>query len=409
MKVKEKEEIVKVQGGTILSPKGYQAGGLHIGLRYAKKDFGVIYSEVPANCGAVYTQSHFQAPPLKVTQESIGKKGLLQAIVVNSAIANACTGEQGLKDAYQTREWMAERLQLPEEYIAVASTGVIGEWLQMDKMERGCKEVELSDSQEGAAAFQQAILTTDTIEKKACYRVKVGEETITIGGSAKGSGMIHPNMATMLGFVTTDASISSAALQAALKTSIDGSFNQITVDGETSTNDMVVVMANGLAGNEELHEQHPDWSSFQEALTLVCEDLAKQIARDGEGATKLIEVTVKGAHTDGEANVVAKKVVGSSLVKTALFGGDPNWGRIVGAMGHSDIKIQPELCDIFIGETLVFTSGTPQAFDEALVSGYMKNEKVCISIILQEGSGEGKAWGCDLTYDYVKINASYRT
>ncbi|WP_061810356.1 bifunctional ornithine acetyltransferase/N-acetylglutamate synthase [Rossellomorea vietnamensis] len=409
MKLVKEETVKPIKGGTILSPLGYKAGGMHTGLRYAKKDFGVIYSEKPAQCGAVYTQSHFQAAPLKVTQESISQSHKLQAIVVNSAIANACTGEQGLTDAYQTREWTAERFQIPEEYVAVASTGVIGEWLPMDKMKKGCSGIQVGEDPESAQSFQQAILTTDTIEKSSCYQVMIDGKTVTIGGCAKGSGMIHPNMATMLGFITTDATISSDVLQTALKTAIDQSFNQITVDGETSTNDMVISLANGMVDHETLHENHPDWTHFQKGLTLVCEDLAKQIARDGEGATKLVEVNVTGAQSHQDANILAKKIVGSNLVKTALFGGDPNWGRIVGAMGHSGVDLSPHQCDIRIGDTLVFSKGTPQPFNEEEVSGYMSDEYVCISVLLNSGEGFGKAWGCDLTYDYVKINASYRT
>ncbi|MCA1064325.1 bifunctional ornithine acetyltransferase/N-acetylglutamate synthase [Rossellomorea sp. AcN35-11] len=409
MKLVKEMAVQPIQGGTILSPQGFKAGGMHIGLRYAKKDFGVIYSEKEAQVGAVYTQSHFQAAPLKVTQESISASQSLQAIVVNSAIANACTGEQGLKDAYQMREWVAARFLIPNEYVAVASTGVIGEWLHMEKIEKGCSEILVDSSPDGARSFQQAILTTDTTEKTACYTVKLDGETVTIGGCAKGSGMIHPNMATMLGFITTDATISSAMLQKALKIAINQSFNQITVDGETSTNDMVIAMANGMTDHNPLDEAHPDWDHFQEGLNQVCQDLAKQIARDGEGATKLVEVNVNGAHSDGDANRLAKKIVGSNLVKTAIYGGDPNWGRIVGAMGHSEATLEPDQCDIYIGETLVFSNGTPQPFNEEKVSQYMLLDQVVISVDLHSGKGKGTAWGCDLTYDYVKINASYRT
>ncbi|MEL3973877.1 bifunctional ornithine acetyltransferase/N-acetylglutamate synthase [Rossellomorea oryzaecorticis] len=410
MSVMEKKEVQKIEGGSILSPKGFKAGGIHIGLRYEKKDFGVIYSETPAQSAAVYTKSHFQAAPLKVTQESIAASGLLQAVVVNSAIANACTGEQGLKDAYKTREMIAKRFSLAKEYVAVASTGVIGECLPMEKMEQGCSDIAVHGDYNSAKSFQQAILTTDTVEKASCIEVQIDGMPVTIGGAAKGSGMIHPNMGTMLGFITTDANISSPVLQSALKKAINTSFNQITVDGETSTNDMVIAMANGTAGNRPLNENHPEWEQFQEGLSLLCEDLAKQIARDGEGATKLVEVDVKGANSPGEAKIIAKKIVGSNLVKTAIYGADPNWGRIVGAMGHADVTLRPEMCDIYIGEERVFSNGTPQVFNEQSVSDYMKNEEhVVIQVHLQDGTGEGKAWGCDLTYDYVKINASYRT
>jgi glutamate N-acetyltransferase / amino-acid N-acetyltransferase len=410
MNVAEKGPVQKIEGGSIVSPKGFKAGGIHIGLRYEKKDFGVMYSEKPAQSAAVYTKSHFQAPPLKVTQESIAASGILQAVVVNSAIANACTGEQGLKDAYKTRELIAQRFGLPEEYVAVASTGVIGECLPMETMEKGCREIAVHKDYNSAKSFQQAILTTDTVEKTSCVEMQIDGKTVTIGGAAKGSGMIHPNMGTMLGFITTDANISSPVLQSTLKKAIGTTFNQITVDGETSTNDMVIVMANGAADNLPLNENHPEWVLFQEGLTLLCEDLAKQIARDGEGATKLVEVRVEGANSAEEANIIAKKIVGSNLVKTAIYGADPNWGRIVCAMGHSNVILQPQACDIYIGEELVFSNGTPQVFNEQNVSDYMQHEEhVVINVSLQDGKGQGKAWGCDLTYDYVKINASYRT
>ncbi|MBH0230390.1 bifunctional ornithine acetyltransferase/N-acetylglutamate synthase [Halobacillus yeomjeoni] len=399
--------VEKVENGTILSPKGYQAGGMHCGLRYKKKDFGMLVSETPAAAAAVYTQSHFQAPPLKVTQESINDKGKLQAVAINSAIANACTGKQGLENAYQMRKMVAARFSLPEEYVAVASTGVIGEQLKMDEITKGCTSVEVS--KQGAADFQKAILTTDTCEKSACYQVQIDGETVTIGGAAKGSGMIHPNMATMLGFITTDASVEQDVLQKALSSSIDQTFNQITVDGETSTNDMVLALANGRVQHQPLDENHPDWEGFQAALQKVCEDLAKQIAKDGEGATKLIEVNVAGAKTNQEAQIIAKKVVGSSLVKTAIYGLDANWGRIVGAIGHSDAQVNPEACDIYIEDQLVFSNGTPCQFSEEQASEDMSNDEVTIDIQLYEADGRGTAWGCDLTYDYVKINASYRT
>lgn len=400
-------QVEKVDRGTLLTPEGFQAGGFHSGLRYKKRDFGLLMSDVPASVAAVYTQSHFQAPPLKVTQESIQQENKIQGVVINSAVANACTGKEGLENAYETRRMIANRFNIPESYVAVASTGVIGEQLPMDKITYGCEHVGVS--KDGAESFQEAILTTDTCQKHTCYQLKVDGETVTIGGTAKGSGMIHPNMATMLGFITTDANIESDVLQRALAQSIDRSFNQITVDGETSTNDMVLALANGQRGHVALDEDHPDWEGFQYALQLVCEDLAKQIARDGEGATKLIEVNVSGAHSNEDARAIAKKVVGSSLVKTAVYGHDANWGRIVGAIGHSDANVNPEACDIFIEGQLVFSDGTPCPFSEEQATEDMSKDTVVIEVRLHEGDGEGTAWGCDLTYDYVKINASYRT
>ncbi|MBX0358081.1 bifunctional ornithine acetyltransferase/N-acetylglutamate synthase [Halobacillus sp. Nhm2S1] len=407
IQAKNTQTIEKVADGSILTPKGYKAGGVHSGLRYRKKDFALLMSDRPASAAAVYTQSHFQAPPLKVTQESIAEQGKIQSVVINSAVANACTGEQGLANAYEMRRMIAKRFEIPDEYVAVASTGVIGQQLPMEKIAHGCENVDPSET--GYKDFQQAILTTDTCQKHACYQVQVGGKTVSIGGAAKGSGMIHPNMATMLGFITTDATIESSDLKRALSSSIDKSFNQITVDGETSTNDMVLTLANGEIDHEPLTEEHPDWGAFQTALQLVCEDLAKQIAKDGEGATKLIEVVVTGARTNEEARVIGKKVVGSSLVKTAVYGLDANWGRIVGAIGHSDAEVDPNQCDIYIEDQLVFSNGTPCPFSEEQATEDLDNEEVKITIRLSEGDGEGTAWGCDLTYDYVKINASYRT
>ncbi|UOQ45142.1 bifunctional ornithine acetyltransferase/N-acetylglutamate synthase [Halobacillus salinarum] len=403
----DKHKISKLDGGTVLSPLGYKSGGLHSGLRREKKDFGLLLSDHPASCAAVYTQSHFQAAPLKVTQESIAASQKLQAVVINSAVANACTGKEGLSNAYTMRQWIAERFQLPPEYVAVASTGVIGEQLPMDKIKTGCDQV--VPTRTGAEDFQKSILTTDTCQKAACYQLAVDGHTVTIGGAAKGSGMIHPNMATMLGFVTTDANIESCHLQNALKSCIDKSFNQITVDGETSTNDMVLTLANGEVNHQPLSPAHKDWSTFVQTMQLVCEDLAKQIARDGEGATKLVEVNVQGAYSHEEARIIAKKVVGSNLVKTAVYGQDANWGRIIGAVGHSEAKVNPEACEVYIEDQLVFSQGTPCLFSEEEATKALRKDKVKIEILLSEGGGFGTAWGCDLTYDYVKINASYRS
>lgn len=409
LETKETSAITKINDGSIVTPKGFSADGVHAGLRYNKNDLGVIFSEVPANCAAVYTQSHFQAAPLKVTQESIGKEGLLQAIIVNSANANACTGEQGVKDAYEMREKCANLFNIQPHYVAVASTGVIGEFLKMDKIRTGIEQLQPKATSDSANAFQNAILTTDLVMKTSCYEVEIDGKKVVIGGAAKGSGMIHPNMATMLSFVTTDANIDSASLQSLLSEVTDKTYNQITVDGDTSTNDMVLVMANGQAGNEQLNETHPQWNDFKAAFKEVSEELAKQIAKDGEGATKLIEVEVTGAKTKQEANVVAKKIVGSSLVKTAVYGADANWGRIICAVGYSEASVQPEKIDIYLEDICLFTANSPQAFSEEIATEYLKQDSVKIKVNLGVGEETGKAWGCDLTYDYVKINASYRT
>lgn len=403
------EKISEVQGGSIVSPIGFKTAGVHAGLRYSKKDLGVIYSEKPAQAAAVYTTSMVQAAPLHVTKDSIAAEGFIQAVVVNSACANACTGERGYQNALQMREYGAKHLGIPSHYVAVASTGVIGEFLQMDKIEQGIKQLAPDSSGSCAEDFQTAILTTDTVQKSCCYTTTIDGKTISMGGAAKGSGMIHPNMATMLAFVTTDAEVDSGSLHEALKEVTNHSFNQITVDGDTSTNDMVLVMANGKADNSPLSPQHPEWKAFVQLLSMTCENLAKQIARDGEGATKLIEVEVTGAVNDDDAKKAAKQIVGSNLVKTAMFGADANWGRIIGALGQSGVSIDNSMVDIRIGDIQMLQKSEPQPFSEEEATGYLKNKEVKITVDLHQGTGLGKAWGCDLSYDYVKINASYRT
>ncbi|MGG3938168.1 bifunctional ornithine acetyltransferase/N-acetylglutamate synthase [Anoxybacillus kestanbolensis] len=408
MKVKEKK-VKYIADGTIVTPKGFQAAGVHAGLRYTKKDLGVIVCDVPASCAAVYTQNVFQAAPLQVTRQSIAVENKLQAVIVNSSYANACTGEQGLKDAYEMRKLCAETFGLHEHLVAVASTGVIGERLPIEKIRAGIPKLKPTAEWDGAVDFQTAILTTDLVMKKTCYETIVDGQVVTVAGAAKGSGMIHPNMATMLAFITTDANIPSDVLQDALRSITNVSFNQITVDGETSTNDMVIVMASGLAGNEPLSPQHPDWANFYEALRQTCEHLAKQIARDGEGATKLIEARVKGARTDEEAKWAAKHIVGSNLVKTAVYGADANWGRIIGAIGHSGAYINPDCVDVWIGSIQMLKQSQPVPFSEEEAKATLMEDVVVITVDLHLGEGEGIAWGCDLTYDYIKINASYRT
>ncbi|MGM7637129.1 bifunctional ornithine acetyltransferase/N-acetylglutamate synthase [Bacillus sp. Hm123] len=401
--------IHEIQQGSLISPKGFAAAGVNSGVRETRNDLGMIFSEVPAESAAVYTTSHFQAAPIKVTQASLSVEQKLQAILVNSGCANACTGKQGLQDAYESRKSLAEKFDLPEHYVAVASTGVIGEHLQMDKIESGIQKLQPAANETSAEQFETAILTTDLMTKKCAFEAVIDGQTVTVGGAAKGSGMIHPNMATMLAFITTDAVIAAEHLQTALRQVTDQTFNQITVDGDTSTNDTVVVMANGLAGNEPLSPDHPQWNTFIAMLKEVSEILAKKIARDGEGATKLVEVEVFGALNDKEAQIAAKEVVGSNLVKTAVFGADANWGRIISAVGYADITVNPETIDIAIGDQTILEQSEVVAYSENQIIEYFKGETVKISIHLHLGEGHGMAWGCDLSYDYIKINASYRT
>lgn len=407
--LKEHSVVEEIKSGNILSPKGYIAGGIHAGLRYSKKDIGMICSEVPANSAAVYTLNHFQAAPIQVTKVSLLNGGVLNAVVVNSACANACTGEKGLIDAYEMRALAAKKLGIEPHLIAVASTGVIGEYLKMDKINEGIARLQLGADVQDAEDFQTAILTTDTVMKQCGYQASIDGKIVSMGGAAKGSGMIHPNMATMLGFVTTDANISSEHLHQALKAVTNVTFNQITVDGDTSTNDMVLVMANGLAENVPLSPSHPEWDTFLLLLSETCESLAKQIAKDGEGATKLVEVNVIGAENEEDARMVSKQIIGSNLVKTAIFGADANWGRIIGAIGKARVKVKPEFVSISIGPVKMLEKSNPVPFSESEASLYLQNDYIKIDVDLHGGEAIGKAWGCDLSYDYVKINASYRT
>jgi glutamate N-acetyltransferase / amino-acid N-acetyltransferase len=405
----EVSKIQELENGSILSPKGFQTGGTHAGLRYSRKDVGIIFSEVPANCAAVYTLNDFQAAPIKVTKNSLSQSGRLQAVVVNSACANACTGEQGLRDAYEMRDLAAKKIGVESTLVAVASTGVIGEYLPMEKIKQGIEQIELGVAVQDAEDFQTAILTTDTCMKSCGFKTEIDGKAIHIGGAAKGSGMIHPNMATMLGFITTDANISTEYLQQALREVTDYTFNQITVDGDTSTNDMVLVMANGLAENSPLSPNHPQWDTFVQLLAKTSENLAKQIAKDGEGATKLVEVEVVGAYDQEDARKVAKQIVGSNLVKTAIYGADANWGRIIGAIGQADTQAKAETVTISIGPVTMLEKSNIIQFSEEDAKDYLQNDLIHIYVDLHLGDGIGKAWGCDLSYDYVKINASYRT
>lgn len=402
------QTVTFLENGNVTSPQGYSAGGLHCGIRKSKLDLGWIYSDIPASAAGVYTTNLFQAAPLKVTKESIAAENKIQGILVNSGIANACTGKQGLEDAYTMREWFADKIGIEKQHAAVASTGLIGELLPMDKIKQGIAGLKEEENQ-AAERFETAILTTDTKEKACGVEVEIDGKVITIGGAAKGSGMIHPNMATMLSFITTDAEVEPEALSDALKQVTNQSFNMITVDGDTSTNDMVLLLANGKAANKQLNQNHPQWNRFIEALALVSETLAKEIARDGEGATKLVEVQVTGAETVKAARAVSKSIISSNLVKTAVHGADANWGRIVTAIGYSGETLDPDKVSVKLGNIPVVESGMPVAFDEAEAKAYLETDQIVIQAEVGTGKGEAIAWGCDLSYEYVRINASYRT
>lgn len=399
----------EIVNGSIVTPKGFYAAGLHSGVKRKRNDLGVIYCEQPAKAAAVYTLNKMQAAPIHVTKDSIQKENKIQAVIVNSGNANACTGKQGILDAEAMQRAVADKFGIPNHYVAVASTGVIGEKMPMDKIVPHIAKVEIGNTSKYAVDFGEAILTTDTFMKSVCTEVEIDGKTVTIAGAAKGSGMIEPNMGTMLAFITTDAVIESDVLQEALKAAVDQTFNCVTVDGDTSTNDMVLVLASERAGHDTLTPEHAEWEMFMEAFIKICEGLAKQIARDGEGATKLIQVEVTGSKTNEDAQKIAKAVVGSSLVKTAVFGTDANWGRIIAAVGYSGAEMNPETIDLKMGPIQLVKQSEPLAFSEEEALTYLKNEQIDIVVDLHFGNGNAKAWGCDLTYDYVRINASYRS
>lgn len=397
---------MKIIDGTIASPLGFSADGLHAGFKKKKLDFGWIVSEVPASVAGVYTTNKVIAAPLLVTKASIQKSQKLQAIVVNSGVANSCTGQQGLDAAYEMQRLTAQKLKIKPDLVGLASTGVIGEQLPMDALKNGLSQILVSGKSED---FAEAILTTDTCTKTCVVTEEFGSDLVTMAGVAKGSGMIHPNMATMLAFITCDANISSDTLQAALSQHVETTFNQITVDGDTSTNDMVLVMANGCRQNEEIQPDTEEFEKFSKMLRYLMADLAKKIAKDGEGATKLIEVNVRHAKDEQSGRMIAKSVVGSSLVKTAIFGQDPNWGRILAAIGYAGADVSVDYIDIWIEGIPVMQASSPVAFDPEETSDAMAGELLTLTIDLHDGDAEAQAWGCDLSYDYVKINALYRT
>ncbi len=397
---------MKIIDGTIASPLGFSADGLHAGFKKKKLDFGWIVSEVPASVAGVYTTNKVIAAPLLVTKASVQKSQKLQAIVVNSGVANSCTGQQGLDAAYEMQRLTAQKLKIEPDLVGLASTGVIGEQLPMDALKNGLSRILVSGKAED---FAEAILTTDTCTKTCVVTEEFGTDLVTMAGVAKGSGMIHPNMATMLAFITCDANISSATLQAALSQHVETTFNQITVDGDTSTNDMVLVMANGCRQNEEILPDTEEFEKFSKMLRYLMAELAKKIAKDGEGATKLIEVNVRHAKDERSGRMIAKSVVGSSLVKTAIFGQDPNWGRILAAIGYAGADVSVDDIDIWIEGIPVMQASSPVAFDPEETSDAMAGELLTLTIDLHDGDTEAQAWGCDLSYDYVKINALYRT
>ncbi len=403
-----------IKNGTITDVKGFKAAGITAGLKKSgKKDLALIYSEYKAVSAAVFTKNMVKAAPILVDMENI-KSENTQAIVVNSGNANACTGESGYINAKKMTEVIAEKLDLLPAEVLVESTGIIGVQMDMEKVTKGLESVVAELSEDGGHNAGEAIMTTDTFPKNTAVKVSIDGKEVTIAGIAKGSGMIHPNMATMLAFLVTDVSIDKKLLQKAFSESTDDSYNMVSVDGDTSTNDMAGILANGAAENTKITDENNEgYKTFKEALNFVNKELAKSIAKDGEGATKLIEVTAKNARTMEDAKKVSKSVVTSSLFKAAVFGSDANWGRILCAVGYSGAELIVDKIEIFIkgeNQTIqVAKNGMGIEFSEEEVEKILKEEKVGVIVNLNDGNHDATAWGCDLTYDYVKINADYRT
>lgn len=402
-----------VEGG-VCAPEGFQASGVHCGLRRNrnKPDLALIYSPVPCKAAAVYTQNKVKGAPLQVTKEHLAA-GDIQAVIVNSGNANTCNPD-GEEKARAMCGLIARELEIPETAVAVASTGVIGEVLPLEPIESACPQLKKELSPEGNDQAALAIMTTDTVKKEVAVTFQLGGKTCRLGGMAKGSGMIHPNMATMLCFLTTDAALEPQLLQLALSAVTGDTFNMVSVDGDTSTNDMVLLMASGQAGNPVIRNPaSEDYKTFQDALYAVMMNLSREIARDGEGASKLLECMVSGAADEASAKVVAKSVITSSLFKSAMFGEDANWGRILCAVGYAQAELDPEQVEVTLksqnGKVLVCRKGRGVPFSEEVAKEVLRAGEIQILIRLGDGEGKAVAWGCDLTYDYVKINGSYRT
>jgi glutamate N-acetyltransferase/amino-acid N-acetyltransferase len=397
-----------VQEG-VTAPIGFQAAGIHCGVKKARKDLALVYSETPAVAAAMFTTNTVVAAPVLVDRAQLERSSLVRAVLVNSGNANACTGERGMDDAWSMVKGTASALGIAEAEVLISSTGVIGQYLPIDKILAGIPVAVEHLGSDGTSAAE-AIRTTDTFSKESAVRCMIGGTRVTVGGMAKGSGMIAPNMATMLAFATTDAQIAPAVLQAAMRHAVERSFHRISVDGDTSTNDMVAVLANGQAGNPIIDsEQHPGYGTFVQALEYVLVALAKMIVMDGEGATKFVEIQVLDAASEADAASAARTVANSSLVKTALNGEDANWGRILAAIGRSGITFDPARVEISFGDLPILRSNYLIDFSEELAKEILSRKDIVITIRLHAGSASALFWTCDLSKEYVAINANYRT
>lgn len=407
---------IKIITGGVTAARGFKAASTAAGIKYKdRQDMAMIYSQEPCRSAGTFTTNIVKAAPVKWDKNQVTSGAPARAVVINAGIANTCTGEEGTGYCGQTAEAAALALGISAESVLVASTGVIGMQLPMDRITAGVKAMAplLDGSLESGTGASRAIMTTDTKNKEVAVRFELGGTTVTMGGMCKGSGMIHPNMCTMLSFVTTDAAISKELLQEALSQDIQDTYNMISVDGDTSTNDTVLLLANGLAGNKEITEKNEDYHTFCRALKIVNETLAKKMAGDGEGCTALFEVKVVGAETKEQAKILAKSVICSSLTKAAIFGHDANWGRILCAMGYSGAQFDPEKVDLYFesaaGKMQIIKDGVAVDYSEEQATRILSEPEVTAVADIKMGDAKAAAWGCDLTFDYVKINADYRS
>ena len=407
----------RIEGG-VCAAKGFKATGLEVGIKDnhpGKKDMAMIFADVPCRAAGTFTTNLVKAAPVQWDKKIVSESELVQAVVVNSGIANACTGSQGLDYCRGIAEQTGQVAGISAGMVLTASTGVIGQQLPMDKIKKGIDKMMpvLGNTAADATLAAEAIMTTDTVSKQAAVQIEINGKTVTVGGMCKGSGMIHINMCTMLGFITTDVNISKELLQAALSETIPDTFNMVSVDGDTSTNDTVLLLASGLAGNDEIREKNEDYNKFKQALTEVSIILSKKIAGDGEGATALFEVKAVHAATKEDAVALSKSVVTSSLTKAAIYGHDANWGRILCAMGYSGVWFEPEQVDIYFesqaGKIQIVENGVATDYSEEEATRILSEPEVTAVLDVKMGSASATAWGCDLTYDYVKINADYRS
>lgn len=404
----------EIKGG-VTAPKGFQAIGIAAGIKKKRRDMALIYSEEVCRVAGTFTTNIVKAAPVKWDQQIVYGNKMARVVVVNSGVANACTGEEGMSCCQRTAQKASELFGVEENEVLVASTGVIGQQIPVDKIEAGIEQMKplLSQSASAGTLAAEAIMTTDTVKKEIAVEVEIGGKTVTVGGMCKGSGMIHPNMCTMLSFVTTDANISQELLQRALSDDVQDTYNMVSVDGDTSTNDTCLLLANGLAGNREITSEGEDYNTFCKALNCVNTYLAKRMAADGEGATALFEVKVVGAADKQQAVILSKSIVTSSLTKAAIYGHDANWGRILCAMGYSGVQFDPERVDLYFesaaGKLKIIQNGVSTGYSEAEATKILSEKEITAIADVKMGEAEATAWGCDLTYDYVKINADYRS